>query len=106
MSACLPRCPYGVPRERCPFSVRVGGVSIRVFKSFRRGAVEPLVDRAYLTPDSDASRPRILFPCLCKLLGKEVFIKHRSLVERSVLPIRSESTTFIPSAIKGESYLC
>ena len=38
MSACLPRRPYGVPRERCPFSVRVRGVSIRVFKSFRREA--------------------------------------------------------------------
>ena len=30
--------PLGVPRERCPFSVRVGGMSIRVLKSFRREA--------------------------------------------------------------------
>ena len=33
-----PQSPYGVPRERCPFSGRVGEVSIRVFKSFRREA--------------------------------------------------------------------
>eukprot|EP00916_Digyalum_oweni_P006197 GHVL01010708.1.p1 GENE.GHVL01010708.1~~GHVL01010708.1.p1 ORF type:complete len:203 (-),score=-11.54 GHVL01010708.1:1006-1614(-) len=88
--------PLGVPRERCPFSVRVRGVSIRVS---RTSVVEYLIDRAHLTPDSDASRPRILFSCLCKLLGKEIFIKHRSLVERSVLPTRSESTTFIPSVM-------
>ena len=89
--------PLGVPRERCPFSVRVGGVSIRVS---RTSVAEYLIDRAHLTPDSDASRPRILFSCLCKLLGKEIFIKHRSLVERSVLPTRSESTTFIPSVMR------
>ena len=89
--------PLGVPRERCPFSVRVGGVSIRVS---RTSVAEYLVDRAHLTPDSDASRPRILFSCLCKLLGKVIFIKHRSLVERSVLPTRSESTTFIPSVMR------
>ena len=95
--------PLGVPRERCPFSVRVGGVSIRVF---RASVVEPLVDRAYFTPNSDASRPRKIFPCFCKLLGKEIFIKHGSLLERSVLPIRSESTTFIPSVIKEKNVVC
>ena len=95
------RPPLGAA-EALPVSVRVGGVSIRVF---RTSVVESLIDRAYLTPDSDASRPRILFSCLCKLLGKEVFIKHRSLVERSVLPARSESTTFIPPVTRNNIFV-
>ena len=50
--------PLGVPRERCPFSVRVGGVSIRVLKSYRREA---------------SDRPSLPYPGLGHVTASDTF---------------------------------
>ena len=64
-----PAVPAGGPRERCPFSDRVGGASIRILNGCRRAPewTELVLPRLELVTASD-----IYFSCLCILLGKEV----------------------------------
>ena len=74
--------PPGVPRERCPFSGRVGGVSIRVLKGFRRETS----DRPGLPyPELELVTASAIFPAYVNPLARR-FLKHRSLAECSVLP--------------------
>ena len=87
-----PPCPpLGVPRERCPFSGRVGGVSIRILKSR-----EPL---------AHSERPSLPYPELGHVTASDFlpayvysfarrYLKHRSVAKCTVRPIRSDKHGF------------
>ena len=78
----FPVSPPGVPRERCPFSGRVGEASTRVLKA---SVVKPMIDRALPYPELEHFPASDTFFAYVNSLARR-FLKHRSLAECSVLP--------------------
>ena len=95
-----PPCPpLGVPRERCPFSGRVGGVSIRILKSKEPLAHSESPSLPY--PELEHVTASDFLPAYVYPLARR-FLKHNSVAKCTVLPIRSDRHGLPPSVTVGK----